>query len=34
VIGLRNHGITVTGRSLEDIMERLRGRVIPQVPME
>ena len=33
VIGLCNHGITVTGRDLDDIMERLRGRVIPQVPM-
>ncbi len=33
VVGLKNHGITVTGRSLEDILERLEGRVIRQVPM-
>ncbi|MFW6074276.1 MAG: class II aldolase/adducin family protein [Chloroflexota bacterium] len=33
VIGLKNHGLTLTGRSLEDIFERLEDRVIPQVPM-
>lgn len=33
VIGLRNHGLTITGRSLEDIFTRIEGRIIPQVPM-
>ncbi len=33
VIGLRNHGITATGPDLDDILERLEGRVIPTVPM-
>jgi hypothetical protein len=33
VIGLRNHGITATGPNLDDILERLEGRVIPTVPM-
>jgi Ribulose-5-phosphate 4-epimerase and related epimerases and aldolases len=33
VVGLRNHGMTITGRSLDDIFERIEGRIIPQVPM-
>src|SRR5690606_33555352 len=33
VVGLRNHGLTITGRSLKDIFERIEGRIIPQVPM-
>jgi ribulose-5-phosphate 4-epimerase/fuculose-1-phosphate aldolase len=33
IIGLRNHGITVTGESIDAILERLEGRIIPQVPM-
>lgn len=33
VVGLKNHGITVTGSSLEDIFERLRGRLRTEVPM-
>ncbi len=33
VIGLRNHGLTITGRDLDDIFERIEGRIIPQVPM-
>lgn len=33
VIGLKNHGLTITGRSLDDIFERIEGHVIPQVPM-
>lgn len=33
IVGLRNHGLTITGRSLEDIFERIEGRIIPQVPM-
>ena len=33
VVGLRNHGMTITGRSLDDIFERIEGRITPQVPM-
>jgi ribulose-5-phosphate 4-epimerase/fuculose-1-phosphate aldolase len=33
VVGLKNHGLTITGRSLEDIFDRVEGRLIPQVPM-
>jgi ribulose-5-phosphate 4-epimerase/fuculose-1-phosphate aldolase len=33
VIGLRNHGLTITGRSLADIIERIDGRILRQVPM-
>jgi ribulose-5-phosphate 4-epimerase/fuculose-1-phosphate aldolase len=33
VIGLKNHGLTITGRNLEEIFERIEGQVIPQVPM-
>lgn len=34
VIGLKNHGLTITGRSLEEIFDRIEGRIIRQVPME
>lgn len=33
VIGLKNHGLTITGPDLDDIFERVEGRIIPQVPM-
>jgi len=33
VVGLKNHGLTITGHSLEDIFERIEGKIIPQVPM-
>lgn len=33
IIGLRNHGLTITGNDLDDIFERIEGRIIPQVPM-
>lgn len=33
IVGLRNHGITATGPTFEDIIGRLEGRVRPQVPM-
>lgn len=33
VVGLKNHGLTITGRSLADIIERIDGRLLPQVPM-
>jgi ribulose-5-phosphate 4-epimerase/fuculose-1-phosphate aldolase len=33
VVGLRNHGITVTGPSLEEILDRIEPRVLREVPM-
>jgi hypothetical protein len=33
VIGLRNHGLTITGESLDEIFERISGKVQRQVPM-
>ncbi|MCM8745884.1 class II aldolase/adducin family protein [Thermomicrobium sp. CFH 73360] len=33
VIGLKNHGVTITGRSMDEILERIEGKLIPQVPM-
>ncbi len=33
VIGLHNHGITATGESLAEILDRIEPRVVRQVPM-
>jgi ribulose-5-phosphate 4-epimerase/fuculose-1-phosphate aldolase len=33
IIGLKNHGLTITGPDLDDIFERIEGRIMPQVPM-
>ncbi len=33
IIGLRNHGITATGSSLEEILDRVAPRLLRQVPM-
>jgi ribulose-5-phosphate 4-epimerase/fuculose-1-phosphate aldolase len=33
VVGQKNHGLTITGRTLEDIFERIDGRLRTQVPM-
>ena len=33
VIGLKNHGLTITGHDLDDIMERVDGRILSRVPM-
>lgn len=33
VIGLKNHGLTITGHSLREIFERIDGMIVPQVPM-
>ncbi|WP_062046670.1 class II aldolase/adducin family protein [Bacillus sp. JCM 19034] len=33
VIGLKNHGLTITGRSIEEIFDRIEGKILPQVPM-
>ncbi|MCY8235082.1 class II aldolase/adducin family protein [Priestia endophytica] len=32
IIGLKNHGLTITGRDLDDIFERIDGQVMSQVP--
>jgi hypothetical protein len=31
-VGLKNHGVTITGPSLDDILERVDGRLIPISP--
>lgn len=33
IIGLKNHGLTITGHDLDDIFDRIEGQVLPQVPM-
>ena len=33
VIGLRNHGITVTGPSLMEILDRIEPKILRQIPM-
>ena len=33
VIGLRNHGITATGESLTEILDRIESSILRQVPM-
>lgn len=33
VVGLRNHGLTITGESLDEIFERIEGRLVQPVPM-
>lgn len=33
IVGLRNHGITATGSSLTEILDRIESRVLPRVPM-
>jgi ribulose-5-phosphate 4-epimerase/fuculose-1-phosphate aldolase len=33
IVGLKNHGLTITGRSLPEIFQRIEGRIVPQVPM-
>jgi ribulose-5-phosphate 4-epimerase/fuculose-1-phosphate aldolase len=33
VIGLKNHGLTVTGHDLDDVFSRIRGRLRTEVPM-
>jgi ribulose-5-phosphate 4-epimerase/fuculose-1-phosphate aldolase len=34
VVGQRNHGLTITGRSLDDIFERTEGKIVRNVPMD
>jgi ribulose-5-phosphate 4-epimerase/fuculose-1-phosphate aldolase len=33
VIGLRNHGLTITGHDLDEILERVGHRIVRRVPM-
>lgn len=33
VIGLKNHGLTITGPSINEIFQRIEGKILPQVPM-
>ncbi|WP_068141273.1 class II aldolase/adducin family protein [Limnochorda pilosa] len=33
VVGLKNHGLTITGQSLDEILERVGDRLVSQVPM-
>jgi hypothetical protein len=33
VVGLKNHGLTITGRSLDEIFDRVEGRLVRYVPM-
>jgi ribulose-5-phosphate 4-epimerase/fuculose-1-phosphate aldolase len=33
VVGLKNHGLTIVGRSMEDIFQRVVGRLYQPVPM-
>ncbi len=33
VIGLKNHGLTITGESLDEIFARVESRILRQVPM-
>jgi ribulose-5-phosphate 4-epimerase/fuculose-1-phosphate aldolase len=33
VVGLRNHGLTITGHSLPEIFARITGMIVPHVPM-
>lgn len=32
-VGLKNHGLTITGPSLDDIFGRIRGKLLTEVPM-
>jgi len=34
VVGQRNHGLTITGHSLEEIFERVDGKIVRKVPMD
>lgn len=33
VVGLKNHGLTITGHDLDEIFERVQGKLIQDVPM-
>jgi hypothetical protein len=33
MIGLKNHGLTITGKSLDDVFARIHGKILRQVPI-
>lgn len=33
VVGLKNHGLTITGPTLDEIFDRIRGQLLREVPM-
>jgi hypothetical protein len=34
VIGLKNHGLTITGHSLDEILQRVGPSIVRRVPMD
>ncbi len=32
IVGLKNHGLTITGRSLDEIFSRIEGRLVQDIP--
>ena len=32
IVGLKNHGLTIVGRSLDEILERIEGRLTQEIP--
>jgi ribulose-5-phosphate 4-epimerase/fuculose-1-phosphate aldolase len=34
VVGQRNHGLTITGHSLDEIFDRINGKIVRKVPMD
>ena len=34
VVGQRNHGLTITGPSLDEIFARVDGKIVRKVPMD
>jgi hypothetical protein len=33
-VGQRNHGLTITGPSLDEIFSRVDGKIVRKVPMD
>jgi ribulose-5-phosphate 4-epimerase/fuculose-1-phosphate aldolase len=33
IVGLKNHGLTITGPNLKDIFKRISGKLLKEVPM-
>jgi len=34
IVGQRNHGLTITGHSLDEIFDRIDGKIVRKVPMD
>lgn len=34
VVGLKNHGLTITGKNLKEILDRVEDRLLVQIPMD